>query len=605
MRGEKELSENTAMEKAPRKKKQNNFFRLFGYAGQYKKFLYLCPVAMIGEVVMEILIPKKIAELIDVAIPACQESGSIARVLATGGLMVLIALTSMLFGMAGARLSSVGGMGFGKNLRKALFDKIQTFSFRNIDKFSTASLITRMTTDVNQTQMTVMMSTRMAFRAPIMFAMALIMTVRMNPSLSVVLLVVVPILACGILIIMRKGHPRFQLMMKKYDALNASVQENLIGIRVVKAFVRANHEKKKFGDATDDLTRVQRSAERVVLCMSPMMQILINGSIVVVLWLGAKQIVGGTMMTGDLFAYITYMIQILSSLMMVSFLFLGFIMSRASMARIVEVLDEEPEIHDPKADGELPRTNVENGAIDFENVGFSYGGDTDNLVLQNVNLHIRSGETIGVIGGTGSAKTTLVSLIPRLYDVTTGTLKVGGHDVREYDMHALRDQVSMVLQKNVLFSGTIKENLRWGDENATDEEIAAACKAAAADEFIRSFPDGYETDLGQGGVNVSGGQKQRLCIARALLKKPKIMILDDATSAVDTATDARIREALRTAMPETTKIIIAQRITSVMDADRIVVLNDGQITDVGTHDELMKTSEIYRDVYLSQQKGVA
>ena len=590
---------------APQKKKQNNFFRLFGYAGKFKKFLYLCPVAMVGEVVMEILIPLKIAELIDVAIPACKESGSIAQVLATGGLMVLIALISMLFGMAGARLSSVGGMGFGKNLRKALFDKIQRFSFRNIDKFSTASLITRMTTDVNQTQMTVMMSTRMAFRAPIMFIMALVMTVRMNASLSVVLLVVVPILACGILIIMRKGHPRFQLMMKKYDALNASVQENLIGIRVVKAFVRAEHEKKKFGDATDDLTRVQRSAERVVLCMSPMMQILINGSIVVVLWLGAKQIVGGAMMTGDLFAYITYMIQILSSLMMVSFLFLGFIMSRASMARIVEVLDEEPEIHDPEADGVLPRTEVKSGEIEFENVGFSYTDDKDNLVLQNVNLHIRSGETIGIIGGTGSAKTTLVSLIPRLYDTTVGTLKVGGYDVKEYDMHALRDQVSMVLQKNVLFSGSIKDNLRWGNQDATDEEIAAACRAAAADEFIRSFPDGYETDLGQGGVNVSGGQKQRLCIARALLKKPKIMILDDATSAVDTATDARIREALRTAMPETTKIIIAQRITSVMDADRIVVLNDGQITDVGTHDELMKTSEIYRDVYLSQQKGVA
>ena len=590
---------------APQKKKQNNFFRLFGYAGKFKKFLYLCPVAMVGEVVMEILIPLKIAELIDVAIPACKESGSIAQVLATGGLMVLIALISMLFGMAGARLSSVGGMGFGKNLRKALFDKIQRFSFRNIDKFSTASLITRMTTDVNQTQMTVMMSTRMAFRAPIMFIMALVMTVRMNASLSVVLLVVVPILACGILIIMRKGHPRFQLMMKKYDALNASVQENLIGIRVVKAFVRAEHEKKKFGDATDDLTRVQRSAERVVLCMSPMMQLLINGSIVVVVWLGAKQIVGGTMMTGDLFAYITYLIQILSSLMMVSFLFLGFIISRASMARIVEVLDEEPEIHDPEADGVLPRTEVKSGEIEFENVGFSYTDDKDNLVLQNVNLHIRSGETIGIIGGTGSAKTTLVSLIPRLYDTTVGTLKVGGYDVKEYDMHALRDQVSMVLQKNVLFSGSIKDNLRWGNQDATDEEIAAACRAAAADEFIRSFPDGYETDLGQGGVNVSGGQKQRLCIARALLKKPKIMILDDATSAVDTATDARIREALRTAMPETTKIIIAQRITSVMDADRIVVLNDGQITNVGTHDELMKTSEIYRDVYLSQQKGVA
>ena len=577
------------------------FKRLLRYAGKYKIYLLLCPLVMIGEVMMETLIPLLTATLIDDVIPGCQETGSIQRVLLYGGLMVLMSLVSMAFGMAGSRLSALGGMGFSKNLRRAVFEKIQHFSFKNIDKFSTPSLVTRLTTDVNQVQNMVMMLVRMAVRSPVMCVMAVVMASRLNLSLMSVLLVAIPILIAGIVIIMSLAFPRFQIMMKKYDALNASVQENLIAIRVVKAFVRAKHEKEKFNASADEVTAAQRAAEKVILWNSPLMQVLMYGCTVAILWLGGRQIVGGTMEIGALSSFITYITQILMSLMMLSFLFVSFVMARASISRICEVLDEQPEIVSPAHAAEA----VADGSIVFDHVNFSYSGDRNNCVLSDISLSIRSGETIGVIGGTGSAKTTLVSLIPRLYDVTDGALKVGGKDVRSYDIHALRDQVAMVLQKNVLFSGSIRDNLRWGDENATDEEIAAACRASAADEFVRALPGGYAMDLGQGGVNVSGGQKQRLCIARALLKKPKIIIFDDATSAVDTATDARIREALRTAMPETTKIIIAQRITSVMDADRIVVLDNGKIADVGSHDELMARSEIYREVYTSQQKGVA
>ena len=571
------------------------------YAGKYGKYLILCPLVMIGEVAMETTIPMMTANLINKAIPESQKTGSLSQVLLYGGLMVLMALASMAFGMLGSYLSSKGAYGFGRNLRQALFERVQKFSFKNIDKFSTASLVTRLTTDVNQIQGTVMMVVRMAVRSPIMLVMALVMALRLQKPLVVILAVAIPILAIAIGVIMKLAFPRFQIMMKKYDALNASVQENLIGIRVVKAFVRAKHEKEKFEASADDVTATQRAAEKIVLWNGPIMTILMNASIVAVLYLGGQRIVTGVMQEGDLSAFITYITQILMALMMLSFLFLGFVLSRASIARLSEVLEEEPDIASP----ENAQTEVKDGSIVFDHVNFSYQGDKDNLVLTDINLRIASGETVGVIGGTGSAKTTLVSLIPRLYDVTEGKLLVGGQDVRSYDIHALRDQVAMVLQKNVLFSGTIRENLRWGDEHATDEEITAACQAAAADEFIRSFPDGYETDLGQGGVNVSGGQKQRLCIARALLKKPKIMILDDATSAVDTATDARIRAALRTHMPDTTKIIIAQRITSVMDADRILVLDEGKVMDFGTHEELMQRSEIYREVYTSQQKGVA
>lgn len=571
------------------------------YAGEYKKQLILCPVAMIGEVAMETTIPMMTANLIKYAIPHSQETGEISQVLLYGGIMVLMAIASMAFGILGSYLSSKGALGFGRNLRQALFEKVQHFSFKNIDHFSTASLVTRLTTDVNQVQSIVMMIVRGAVRSPIMFVMALIMALNLQPALVTVLAVAIPILAIAVVVIMNLAFPRFQVMMKKYDKLNSSVQENLIAIRVVKAFVRAEHEKEKFAASADDVTATQRAAEKIVLWNGPIMTILMNFSIVAVLWLGGRRIVGGMMEFGDLTAFITYITQILMALMMLSFMFVGLVLSRASVARISEVLEEEPEIESPAQAADA----VPDGSIVFDHVGFSYQGEADHLVLTDINLSIRSGETVGIIGGTGSAKTTLVSLIPRLYEVTKGRLLVGGKDVREYDIHTLRDQVAMVLQKNVLFSGTIRENLRWGDENATDEEITEACRAAAADEFIRSFPDGYETDLGQGGVNVSGGQKQRLCIARALLKKPKIMILDDATSAVDTATDARIRQALRTHMPDTTKIIIAQRITSVMDADHILVMDEGRVKDFGTHEELMTRSEIYRDVYTSQQKGVA
>ena len=577
------------------------FKRLLKYAGKYKKYLLLCPLVMIGEVVMEMLLPLITARLIDEAIPACQATGSLRQVIVLGAAMLVMACVSMAFGMAGSRLAALGGMGFARNLRQAIFEKVQHFSFKNIDHFSTASLVTRLTTDVNQTQNVVMMLVRMAVRSPIQFILAFFMAARMNASLLPVLAVAVPLLLVGAGIIMSKAFPRFQIMMKKYDALNASVQENLIAIRVVKAFVRAAHEKEKFNASADDVTATQRAAEKIVLWNSPMMQILVYGCIVSVLWLGGQQVIGGTMEIGALSSFISYITQILMSLMMLSFLLVSFVMARASVARICEVLDEEQDIVSPAHAEE----KVQDGSIVFDHVGFSYSGDQDNLVLSDVNFTIKSGETIGLIGGTGSAKTTLVSLIPRLYDVTCGRILVGGKDVRSYDIHALRDQVSMVLQKNVLFSGSIKDNLRWGDEHATDAEITAACQASAADEFVRSFPGGYDMDLGQGGVNVSGGQKQRLCIARALLKKPKIIIFDDATSAVDTATDSRIREALRTAMPDTTKIIIAQRITSVMDADRIIVLNDGKVDDIGTHDELMDRNEIYREVYSSQQKGVA
>ncbi len=577
------------------------FKRLLKYAGKYKKYLLLCPLVMIGEVVMEMLLPLITARLIDEAIPACQATGSLRQVIVLGAAMLVMACVSMAFGMAGSRLAALGGMGFARNLRQAIFEKVQHFSFKNIDHFSTASLVTRLTTDVNQTQNVVMMLVRMAVRSPIQFILAFFMAARMNASLLPVLAVAVPLLLVGAGIIMSKAFPRFQIMMKKYDALNASVQENLIAIRVVKAFVRAAHEKEKFNASADDVTATQRAAEKIVLWNSPMMQILVYGCIVSVLWLGGQQVIGGTMEIGALSSFISYITQILMSLMMLSFLLVSFVMARASVARICEVLDEEQDIVSPAHAEE----KVQDGSIVFDHVGFSYSGDQDNLVLSDVNFTIKSGETIGLIGGTGSAKTTLVALIPRLYDVTCGRILVGGKDVRSYDIHALRDQVSMVLQKNVLFSGSIKDNLRWGDEHATDAEITAACQASAADEFVRSFPGGYDMDLGQGGVNVSGGQKQRLCIARALLKKPKIIIFDDATSAVDTATDSRIREALRTAMPDTTKIIIAQRITSVMDADRIIVLNDGKVDDIGTHDELMARNEIYREVYSSQQKGVA
>ena len=554
---------------------------------------------IIGEVTMETFIPQLTARLINLINDAETMPLEMSQVLLLGGQMVLMSILSLGFGAAAARFAAVGAMGFSRNLRHSLFEKTQSFSFKNIDKFSTASLVTRLTTDVNQVQNMLMMLVRMAVRSPIMFVMAFFWAWRMNPSLITILLVAVPVLFTGLGLIIKTAFPRFKVMMEKYDALNGSVQENLIAIRVVKAFVRESFEKSKFAKSADDLMNSQRRAEKVVILNSPLMQILMNGCVVAVLWFGGRQIVRGDMSLGDLTSFITYITQILMSLMMLSFIFVSYVLSKASVSRINEVLDEVPDITSP--DDSLK--DVADGSIVFEHVSFSYTGKKEREVLKDVNFSIRSGETIGLIGATGSAKTTLVSLIPRLYDVTEGSVLVGGQDVRKYYTAALRDAVSVVLQKNVLFSGSIAENLRWGDENATQEELEAACRVAQADEFIKSFPGGYEMDLGQGGVNVSGGQKQRLCIARALMKKPKVMILDDATSAVDTATDARIREALRTQMPETTKIIIAQRITSVQDADRIIVLDEGQISDIGTHEELLRRNEIYREVYNSQQKG--
>lgn len=573
--------------------------KLIRFAGKYKKYLLLTPLLIIGEVVMETLIPQFIAQLVNLISAADETPLDFKQLLASGGIMVLMAIFSLIFGALAARTAAMGAMGFAKNLRHGLFEKVQHFSFKNIDKFSTASLVTRLTTDVNQTQNTMMMLVRMAVRSPIMFCMAFFWAWKLNPNLITILLVAVPILFAGMYVIIKLAFPRFTVMMKKYDSLNGSVQENLTAIRVVKAFVREDFEKEKFAYSSDDVQNAQRAAERIVILNSPLMQLLMYGCIVAVLWLGGNQIVAGTMAIGDLTAFITYITQILMSLMMLSFIFVSFVMSKASIARINEVLDEKPDISNP----DNAQNAVADGSITFEHVDFGYTADKERTVLRDINLKIKSGETVGLIGGTGSAKSTLVSLIPRLYDVTAGRVMVGGRDVRTYDTTALRDAVAMVLQKNVLFSGTIAENLRWGNESATQEQLEAACDVAQADGFIKSFPNGYQTDLGQGGVNVSGGQKQRLCIARALLKKPKVMILDDATSAVDTATDAKIREALRTQMPETTKIIIAQRITSVMDADQIIVLDDGRIADVGTHDELMRSSEIYREVYTSQQKG--
>ena len=569
--------------------------KLASCIGEYRKYAIATPIIMLGEAIMEILIPLIMANMIDYGI----QNKDIGYTVRMGVLMILCTLFSLACGAGGGVCAAHAAMGFAKNLRAKLFRKVQTFSFANIDKFSTASLVTRLTTDVTNTQNAFQMAIRMAVRAPAMMIGAAIMAIRINPTLSTVFIVVIPVLAVCLFLIMSNAHPRFGIMMEKYDALNTSVQENLTGIRVVKAFVREDYEKRKFNDSADQVRKAQLRAEKLVILNSPVMQLCVYGCILAVLWFGGNMVVAGTFQVGKLSSFISYVMQTLTSLMMLSMVIMMFTISMASMRRICEVLDEVPEI------GEVsqPVTEVKDGSIEFKDVSFSYSKDPNNLTLQHINLSIKSGETIGIIGGTGSAKSTLVQLIPRLYDITGGQLLVGGVDVREYQEEALRNAVSMVLQKNVLFSGTIRDNLRWGDENATEEEIIDACKAADAYEFIQSFPYGLDTDLGQGGVNVSGGQKQRLCIARALLKKPKILILDDSTSAVDTATDARIRAAFREKLSDTTTLIIAQRITSVQDADKVIVLNDGQIDDFGTPAELMERNQIYREVYQQQQKG--
>lgn len=566
-----------------------------GLERKYKVATVLAPVTIMGEVFLEVLIPLIMARIIDVGIP----NHDAKYVTLVGLLMIGASLLSLACGVVSGCLAATASQGFSRNLRRRLFSKVQDFSFFNVDKFSTASLVTRLTTDVTNTQNTYAMIIRMCFRAPFMFISAIIMAVYMNARLSLIFLVAIPCVAIPAALIMTKAHPRFEAMMKKFDKLNASVQENLIGIRAVKAFVREDHESEKFRQAADDVRSAQVKAEKLVILNMPILMLVMYLSIIVMMWFGGNQIIAGDMQTGELISFITYLTQILSSLMMISMIFVMLVISRASIQRICEVLDEPLDLTDSGNSALKP----EDGSVVFKNVSFSYDKRMETAVLRDVSLSIKSGQVVGIIGGTGSSKTTLVSMIPRLYDVLSGSVEVGGHDVRDYGLKPLREDVAMVLQKNVLFSGTIRENLRWGDTNASDAEIEAACRTACAHDFIMSFPEGYDTELGQGGVNVSGGQKQRLCIARALLKKPKIIIFDDSTSAVDTATDAKIREALRASLPETTKIIIAQRIASVKDADVIFVMDEGRVVDSGTHDQLIETSAIYREVYESQLKG--
>lgn len=572
--------------------------KLIRYAKPYWIQSVICPILMIGEVVLELLIPYYMGRIVDVGIP----NGDMQYVLRTGGMMILMAGVSLMCGGLAARLAAVASMGLGARVREAMYKNIQTFSFSNIDKFSTASLVTRMTTDVTTVQNMYQMMLRMFFRAPLQFVCAMFLSFRLNPTVGDVFLVVIPLILVTLAIFGPIAMRRFKKMLKMFDGLNASVQENLIAIRVVKAFVRGDYEKKKFKKSNDDLMAAAVSAEKLMVAAQPLMMLTMFGTILAIAYISSTDIVAGTLEIGAFATVLTYVMQILMSVIMIAMIFVSYVMSRAAASRIWEVIVERPDINDNEAD---PGLHVEKGDIEFKNVSFKYNAEGKRNVVDSVNLHIAAGETVGVIGGTGSAKTTLVSLIPRLYDVTAGEVLVDGRNVKDYTIYELRESVSMVLQNNVLFSGSILDNLRWGDENATEEEIVEACKAAQADDFIRAFPDGYQTDLGQGGVNVSGGQKQRLCIARALLKKPKILILDDSTSAVDTVTDSKIREAFRTQIPDTTKIIIAQRISSVEDADKIVVLDGGKLSDVGTHEELLVRSPIYSEVYHSQQKGGA
>ncbi|HNY93387.1 MAG TPA: ABC transporter ATP-binding protein, partial [Flexilinea sp.] len=537
-------------------------------------------------------------KIVDVGI-ASQDVSYIIRMCL---LMVGAALLALVCGTLGTRFATLSATGFAMNLRRALFSKIQDFSFYNIDKFSTASLTTRLTTDIQFIQTMYQMLLRMFIRAPLMMICATFMALTINKELAVVFLVAIPVLAFFFAFITLKAHPRFVKMLAKVDSLNKSVQENLIAIRVVKAFVQRDYENAKFESAALDLQNAQRQAEKIVILNNPIMTLTMDACIIAILWFGGNKIIIGEMMPGALFSFLTYTTQIITALMLVSMVFTMFVISQASADRIVEVLEEKIDLTD---DNGNPDLRVKEGEIEFRDVNFSYVKSPDNLTLCDINLHIKPGEMIGIIGGTGSAKTTLVQLIPRLYDVLSGQVLVSGHDVREYKLNHLRDAVAMVLQKNVLFSGTIADNLRWGNENATDEELVRVCKVAQAHDFIMSFPDGYQTVLGQGGVNVSGGQKQRLCIARALLKNPKIIILDDSTSAIDTATELRFRKAFRENYRETTILMIAQRIQSIKDSDRILVMNEGKIDAFGTHDELIETNTIYREVFESQQKGVA
>ncbi len=567
---------------------------------QYKRDTILTPLSMTLEVIMEVLLPIIMADLIDNGISAGNSAVIWRDGLLLAGVSILSLLSGLLGGVFGARASS----GFARNLRHDMYYRLQDYSFSNIDKFSTSSLITRLTTDVSNVQNAFQMLIRMAARSPLMLIFSGIMAFRVNARLALIFLCVVPFLAVGLTYVATHAHPVFRKVFKTYDSLNNVVQENVRGMRVVKSFVREDYEDKKFEDISGQVCTLFTKAERIIALNSPLMQFAMYACTLLISWFGAKFILSSVgqpnaMTTGELNSLLTYSMQILGSLMMLSFMFVMLTISRASGERICEVLDEQSDLHSP----ENALTEISDGSVDFDGVSFSYAGNKKRLCLEDVNLHIHSGETIGIVGGTGSSKSTLVQLIPRLYDATEGTVKVGGRDVRAYDLDSLRNQVAVVLQKNILFSGTIKENLRWGNKDASDEELVEACRLACADEFIAQFPDGYDTYIEQGGTNVSGGQKQRLCIARALLKKPKVLILDDSTSAVDTRTDARIRSALREYIPETTKIIIAQRTASVQDADRIIVMDGGRIDAIGTHAELMAGNDIYREIYTSQNKA--
>lgn len=561
---------------------------------EYKRDTVLTPLTAAMEVVMEVIIPVLMAGLIDNGINA----GDMGVIWKTGLLLVLCAIVSLAFGVLSGFFGARASTGFARNLRQDMYYAVQKYSFSNIDKFSTGSIVTRLTTDVTNIQNTFQMLIRIAVRAPSTLIFSMIMAFWVNARLALLFLAAIPVLGEGLAFISMKAHPAFTRMFKHYDRMNTVVQENLRGIRVVKAFVREDHETEKFVDASEKLRHDSALAEKILAFNSPLMQFCMYGIILLISWFGAKLIVGSSMTTGQLMSMMSYAMQVLMALMMLTMILVMGTMSRASATRVVEILDEQSDI----LSGEKNLTTVKDGSIQFKDVDFNYKR-SGRACLSGINLDIKSGQTVGILGGTGSGKSSLVQMIPRLYDVTGGQVLVGGEDVRDYNVEALREEVAMVLQKNELFSGTIKDNLRWGDENATDEDIERVCRLAQADGFIREFPDGYDTYIEQGGTNVSGGQKQRLCIARALLKKPKILILDDSTSAVDTHTDALIREAFKKEIPDTTKLIIAQRVSSVQDADQIIVLDGGRIADAGTHEELLETSPIYREVYESQQKG--
>lgn len=565
---------------------------------EYKKPALLTPLLVTLEVVMEVVIPLLMANLIDKGIYA----GQMNEILKIGVMLVVASLLSLAFGILSGITASKASAGFAKNLRKDLYYKIQDFSFTNIDKFSTSSIVTRLTTDVSYVQMAFQMLTRIVVRTPLMLIFSLIMSFSINAKLALIFLALMPVIGITLYVIMSKAHPIFERVFKKYDVLNNVVEENTNGIRVVKSYLLEESEKKKFGNISNEIYVDFSKAQRLMSLTNPVMQFSMYLAIILISWFGAKIIVTTNMVdleVGQLTSLITYGIRLLSSLMMLAMLLVMSTMARNSAERIYEILIEKPDLANPKE----PIKEVKNGSIEFKNVSFSYVGNKKKECLKNINIKIKSGETVGIIGGIGSGKSTLVSLIPRLYDATEGKVEVGGKDVKQYDLETLRNNVSVVLQKNVLFSGTIKENLKWGDKDATDEEIVRACKLAQADNFIEEFPDKYDTNIEQGGTNVSGGQRQRLCIARALLKKPQILMLDDSTSAVDTKTDSLIRKAFKEEIPNTTKIIIAQRIASVQDADKIIVLDNGTVNGIGTHEELLKSNEIYREVYESQVKG--